>query len=75
MDVKKEFTLLTTLLGIVFAIIGVGMAAYAPTLATSGSDNVIYIALLMIAVLYLKDGIFSFLDGIGMILAGKEKKE
>lgn len=73
MDVKKEFTLLTTFLGIAFMIFGVGLATYAPTMATTWGTNVIYIALLAIAVLYLKDGIFSFLDGIGMVLG--EKKE
>ena len=75
MNAKKEFHLLITLLAIVFVIVGFGIVFNAQTMAQSNWSGVNYIVLLAIGILYLKDGMMSFIEGIAVIIENAEKPE
>lgn len=73
-NAQIEFTYLTTLLAAVFMIVGVGLIVNAPNLAADGSVAVLYVVIIAVGILYLKDGLFTFIEGARAILEGFEKK-
>ena len=74
-NAQIEFTYLTTLLAAIFMIVGVGFVVNAPNLAAGGSVAVLYVIIIAVGILYLKDGLFTFIEGARAILEGFEKKK
>ena len=78
MDIQKEMTYLMTLLGIVFMIVAGGILINIGRYSASADAAIqaqMFMLYLCIGVLFLKDGIFGFLNGIQDILKGKDAFE
>lgn len=68
----REYIYMTTLLAIVFIIAGVGLIWNAVPLALNPGPGVFLVILIAIGVLYIKDGIFSFIEGMREIVSGEQ---
>lgn len=73
MNARREFVYLTVLLSVAFLIIGVKTLMNADVVANG--DSTLYIIFLLIGVLYLKSGLFEFVEGIRAVLEGIKKDD